>query len=94
MPQRIHLPTPLRPYADNLSTVTLDQVNTVGQALTQLTERFPQLAQHLRDDQGGLRSFVNVYLGEENIRELQQEATPLTAEAELMIVPAIAGGRS
>ena len=47
---------------------------------------------HLRDGEGKLRSFVNVYLGEEDIRFLQKEATPIGTAADLTIVPSIAGG--
>ena len=63
-----------------------------GEALGALTTRYPSLQKHLRDAEGKLRSFVNVYLGEEDIRFLQKEATPVGAGAELTIVPSIAGG--
>jgi molybdopterin converting factor small subunit len=88
----IHLPTPLRPYADNLPTIEVDNATTVGAALGELTERFPKLGTHLRDDAGKLRSFVNIFLGEENIRFLEQENTPVVQGSELSIIPSIAGG--
>ena len=87
----IHIPTPLRPYTQGLSTVEVVG-QTVGGALQALTTSFPDLAKHLRDDQGRLRSFVNVYLGEEDIRFQQGEDTPIDSGAELTIVPSIAGG--
>ena len=87
----IHIPTPLRPYTGGLATVDV-AANTVGEALTRLTSVHPDLSRHLRDDQGRIRSFVNVYLGDEDIRFQQGEETPVSAGAELTIVPSIAGG--
>jgi len=87
----IHIPTPLRPYTQGQSTVEVAGT-TVGGALQALTTDHPDLAKHLRDEQGRLRSFVNVYLGDEDIRFQQGEDTPVLAGAELTIVPSIAGG--
>lgn len=87
----IHIPTPLRPYTGGLSTVQVAAA-TVGDALASLTTEHPDLARHLRDDQGRIRSFVNIYLGDEDIRFQQGEDTPVTSGAELTIVPSIAGG--
>ena len=87
----VHIPTPLRPYTNNQPSVQVTGT-TVGEALAALTTEFDGLAKHLRDDSGKLRSFVNVYLGDEDIRFLDQEATALSENAELTIVPSIAGG--
>ncbi len=87
----IHIPTPLRKFTDGQAAVEV-QGNTVGEALAHLTELFPSLKQHLYNDQGALRSFVNIYLGDEDIRYLDRENTPLEANATLSIVPSIAGG--
>lgn len=87
----IHIPTPLRAYTDNQASVEIGGA-TVGEALAALTSDYSGLAKHLRDGEGKLRSFVNVYLGDEDIRYLQQEETPLAAGAEITIVPSIAGG--
>jgi len=87
----IRIPTPLRPYTDGQSSVSV-QATTVGGALASLTTAHPDLSRHLRNDDGKLRSFVNVYLGEEDIRFLNAEDTALTDGAELTIVPSIAGG--
>lgn len=89
----IHIPTPLRPYTGGQSTVQVT-AQTVGDALASLTTEHPDLARHLRDDQGRIRSFVNVYLGDEDIRFQQGEDTPVASGAELTIVPSIAGGVS
>jgi adenylyltransferase/sulfurtransferase len=87
----IHIPTPLRPYTDGNASVDVGG-STVGEALAALTATHPRLTKHLRGDNGKLRSFVNVYLGDEDIRFLDKEATPLGEGDELTIVPSIAGG--
>jgi len=89
----IHIPTPLRPYTDTQATVQVEGA-TVAEALNSLTSTFPKLSKHLRDDAGKLRSFVNVYLGDEDIRFLENESTEVKDGAELSIVPSIAGGLS
>ncbi|MEE2751010.1 MAG: molybdopterin-synthase adenylyltransferase MoeB, partial [Myxococcota bacterium] len=91
MPVTIHIPTPLRPYTDGASAVEVEGT-TVATALANLISAHGELARHLRDDSGKLRSFVNVYLGDEDIRYLEGEDTPVTEGAELLIVPSIAGG--
>ena len=73
-------------------TVVGVEGETVGEALAHLTGLFPTLKQHLYNEQGVLRSFVNIYLGDEDIRYLDGENTPLRADAPLSIVPSIAGG--
>ena len=65
---------------------------TVGEALADLVAQHPQLKAHLYDEQGRLRSFVNVFRNDEDIRHLDREATPLAERDELSIVPSIAGG--
>ena len=62
----ISLPTPLRPYADKQSEIQV-QGQTVGEALSDLTSKFPKLKQHLFAEDGNLRSFVNVYLNDEDM---------------------------
>ncbi len=89
---RIHIPTPLRAYTGGQGTVKVEAPN-VGQALEALTGRYSELRRHLYAEDGRLRNFVNVYLGEEDIRNLQGEETPLGGDAEISIVPSIAGGR-
>ena len=87
----VHIPTALRSFTDRQSTVTVDADNVDG-ALQALTTTYSGLAKHLRDGQGKLRSFVNVYLGEEDIRYLDGEDTAVADGATLTIVPSIAGG--
>jgi molybdopterin converting factor small subunit len=87
----ISLPTPLRPYANKQKEVTVEG-KTVGEALEQLTRTYPDLKRHLYGDDGALRSFVNVYLNDKDIRYLNKGATPVSATDVLNIIPAIAGG--
>jgi len=87
----VRIPTPLRAYTDHLASVEVSG-ETVGDALRHLTEHHPGLAKHLRDADGRLRSFVNIYLGDEDIRYLDRENTPVTESSEITIVPSIAGG--
>ena len=87
----IRIPTPLRPYTGGQSSV---QVNgdSVGAALGDLTSRHPDLRQHLYDGDK-LRSFVNVFLNEEDVRYLDGAETAVSEDDTLMISPSIAGGR-
>jgi len=88
---KILIPTPLRQYADKKDSVHLAGA-TVGEVLTSLTSQYADLRRHLYNDQGKLRSFVNVYVNDEDIRYLSKEATPLTDGDTVSIVPSIAGG--
>ena len=87
----IHIPTPLRAYTGQQSAVQVPG-STVGEALEALMSLHTGLRKHLRDDSGRLRSFVNVYLGDEDIRFLDREDTALSSGDELTIIPSIAGG--
>jgi molybdopterin converting factor small subunit len=88
---KIHIPTPLRQYAGKQGTVEV-QGGTVGQALTGLVSKHPDLRRHLYTDEGKLRAFVNVYLNDEDIRYLQKEDTAVKESDNISIVPSIAGG--
>ena len=65
---------------------------TVAAAIDELQVRFPGIKERLLDEKGEVRRFVNVYVNEEDIRFLQNQATPLPDGAEISIIPAIAGG--
>ncbi|MGA2414559.1 MAG: ubiquitin-like small modifier protein 1 [Candidatus Sulfotelmatobacter sp.] len=88
---KIHIPTPLRQYAGQQSTVEV-KAATVAEALAGLLEQHPDLRRHLYTEEGKLRSFVNLYLNDEDIRYLQKEATPVQEGDNISIVPSIAGG--
>ncbi len=86
----IRIPTPLRPYTNGQSSVQV-KGDSVSAALSDLTSRHPDLRQHLYED-GKLRSFVNVFLNEEDVRYLDGAETAVSDSDTLMIVPSIAGG--
>jgi sulfur-carrier protein adenylyltransferase/sulfurtransferase len=91
MAHRVLIPTPLRPYTDQQDAVEVDGA-TVGELLSALTVRYSDLRRHLYADDGKLRSFVNVYVNDDDIRYLDREATALKAGDVVSIVPSVAGG--
>ena len=91
MAYRVLIPTPLRPYTDQQDAVEVDG-STVGELLSSLTARYGELRRHLYSDEGKLRSFVNVYVNDDDIRYLDREATSLKAGDVVSIVPSVAGG--
>lgn len=84
----VKLPTVLRPFADGAERVEVDGT-TVGEVVAALE---PVLRRRLTDEQGAVRRHVNIYLGNDNIRDLDGLGTPLKDGDELMILPSIAGG--
>jgi molybdopterin/thiamine biosynthesis adenylyltransferase/rhodanese-related sulfurtransferase/molybdopterin converting factor small subunit len=88
---KILIPTPLRPYTDKQDAVDAAGA-TVGELLADLTRKHSGLKAHLYNDQGKLRSFVNVYVNDEDIRYLQKEQTPVNASDTISIIPSVAGG--
>ncbi len=88
----VHIPAPLRPFAGRQSSVEL-RARTVGEALAELVARHPDLRRHLFAEDGRLRSFVNVYLNDEDVRYRENEATLVDEGDVLSIVPSVAGGR-
>ena len=90
---RILIPTPLRQFADKQNSVDLPGA-TVGEILAALTAKYPDLKKNLFNEEGKLRSFVNVYLNDEDIRYISKEASPVKDGDTVSIVPSIAGGLS
>lgn len=88
---RIYIPTALRQYTNNQSIVDVDAA-TVGEALQALTSHYSDLKRHLFNEQGKLRSFINIYVGDEDIRYRENEQTLVNDSDEISIVPSIAGG--
>jgi molybdopterin synthase sulfur carrier subunit len=86
----IRIPTPLRPYVEGQNKVAVSG-GTVGAALNDLTAQYPDLRQHLFEGEN-LRSFVNVYLNKEDVRQLDGKDTVVADGDTLMIIPSIAGG--
>ena len=89
---KINIPTPLRQYSGKQPTVEV-KAGTVAEALSGLVYKHPDLRRHLYTDEGKLRSFVNVYVNDEDVRYLQKEATAIQDGDTISIVPSIAGGR-
>jgi sulfur-carrier protein len=86
----VRIPTPLRPHAGGLDRVEAAGA-TVGEILTALLTRYPALRERLFDGEE-LRRFVNIYVNDEDIRYLDDLATPVASGDELSIIPAVAGG--
>jgi molybdopterin converting factor small subunit len=91
MPVKVMIPTPLRPYAGKRASAEFN-ARTVGEALSHLTTQYADLRKHLFTDDGRLRSFVNVYVNDEDIRYLAKENTATKDGDTISIIPSIAGG--
>jgi sulfur-carrier protein len=89
---KVLIPTPLRQYADKKDSIEMGG-STVGEVLIALITQHADLRKHLFNDEGKLRSFVNVYLNDEDIRYLEKDKTAVKEGDTLSIVPSIAGGR-
>ena len=91
MAVNVLIPTPLRKLTGEQDTVTVDATSILT-LMQGLEAQFPGMAGRLRDDNGELRRFVNLYVNDEDIRFLQGKDTPLKDGDSVSIVPAIAGG--
>jgi len=91
MSVKVIIPTPLRQYTEKKDAIELE-AKTVAEALASLTTQYRDLRRHLYNEEGKLRTFVNIYLNDEDIRYLQKEQTPVDADDVISIVPSIAGG--
>jgi molybdopterin/thiamine biosynthesis adenylyltransferase/rhodanese-related sulfurtransferase/molybdopterin converting factor small subunit len=91
MATRILIPTPLRPFTDKQDAVEIDGA-TIGELLQNLTTKYGGLKQHLYANDGKLRSFVNIYVNDDDIRYLQKDQTPIKAGDTVSIIPSVAGG--
>ena len=87
----IVIPTPLRQFAGGKSEIEVEAA-TAGSALEELTATHAELRKHLYNEQDNLRNFINVYVGDEDIRHLDGPATAVKDGETIMIVPSIAGG--
>jgi molybdopterin synthase sulfur carrier subunit len=89
----VKLPTVLRPFAGGIERVEVEPGEaTVGAVFAALEADHPALRRRLTDEQGALRRHVNVFLANDNIRDLNGLGTPLTDGDELLILPSVAGG--
>jgi molybdopterin synthase sulfur carrier subunit len=92
MSVKIRIPAPLRQATDGVADVSFDPESVLG-VLDELETRFPGLKGRLRDEDGALRRFINIYVNGEDVRFLQGLTTALKSGDEVSIIPAVAGGR-
>lgn len=88
---KLIIPTPLRKFTENQSSIETSE-STVELAIKGLANSFPDLQKHLFDADGNLRSFVRIYVGEDDIKALDNQHTKLDDSSVVSIIPAIAGG--
>ena len=89
----VRIPTPLRSVTKGRAEVTANGA-TVGDVIADLEAQFPGIGERLRDESGAIRRFVNVYVGDEDIRFLDGLRTPVPEGTQISIIPAVAGGTS
>ena len=87
----VRIPTPLRKLTNEIEVVQTAGSN-IGEVLEHLDKAFPGLKERICDDAGNVRRFVNIFVNDEDIRFLEEKATPVKETDEISIVPAIAGG--
>ncbi len=90
---RVRIPTPLKKLAGEQDVLSANG-KTVGEVIQWLTETYPGLKERLKDEQGEVRRFINIYVNDEDIRFIQNLETPLKDGDQISIIPAIAGGSS
>ena len=88
---KVRIPTPLRKLTNELEVIDAAGA-TIAEVLENAEKAFPGLKERICDDNGQVRRFVNVFVNDEDIRFLQESATPVKDVDEISIVPAIAGG--
>ena len=92
MPITVRIPTPLRKLTNELDTIVADESETLAQLIDVIEGQYPGLKERICDETGELRRFVNVYVNGEDVRFLSGLQTSLEPDAEVSIVPAVAGG--
>jgi molybdopterin converting factor small subunit len=85
------IPTPLRKFTNNTAKLSI-QANSISEMIQKLSTEFPELKKHLLDANGKIPSFINIFVDDDDIRNLQQEQTVVKENTRVSIVPAIAGG--
>ena len=86
----VRIPTPLRPQTGGLDKIDAAGA-TVGEVLADLGRQHPAIHERLFDGQE-IRRFVNIYVNNEDVRYLDDLATPVSEKDEVSIIPAVAGG--
>jgi len=88
---KIIIPTPLRKFTDQTATIESKSDNVLS-AIEDLANQFPGIQQHLFDKEGNIRSFIRIFVGDDDIQSLDNEKTTIKEDTVVSIVPAIAGG--
>ena len=94
MPVQVLIPGPLQPFSGGRRRVEIPatSVRTVGDALAALADAHPGVRDRVLDERGQVRAHINIFVGEENIRDAEGLATPLPPDCEVAILPAVSGG--
>jgi len=87
------IPTPLRKFTSNASKITI-QGNTVEEVILNLNAAYPEVRKHIQDNSGAIRPFINIFVGEDDIRTLDSHHTVVNDNSYISIIPAIAGGNA
>jgi len=88
----ILIPTPLRRFTGNSPKVNIAG-NLLSEIIANLVDEFPEVQRHLLDTSGEVRPFLNIFVDQDDIRDLNHQHTPITPASVISIVPAIAGGK-
>lgn len=91
MSLKVLIPTPLRKFTSGAETVEVE-ASTIKELIDNLDSRYPGFRASVCDESGSLRRFINIYVDGEDVRFLENLATPVTDGSEVAIVPAISGG--
>ena len=92
MSLKVVIPTPLRKFTKGAELVELE-ATTLQEVLDKLDSKYPGFRASVCDETGALKRFINIYINGEDVRFLENLATPVPDGAELAIVPAISGGK-
>ncbi|HZM80961.1 MAG TPA: MoaD/ThiS family protein [Candidatus Limnocylindrales bacterium] len=92
MSVQVVVPSALRSEVDGASRVSVESAGSLRAVLDEVERRWPRLGRRIRDEQGELRRFVNVYVNGEDCRSLEGQETPVTDGAEVQVIPSVAGG--
>lgn len=88
---KIIIPTPLRKFTNNEANIETSGSNVMT-SVEDLANQYPDLKKHLFDDEGAIRKFIRIYVGDQDINSLDNENTPVADDTVISIIPAIAGG--
>ncbi|MEM8901943.1 MAG: MoaD/ThiS family protein [Bacteroidota bacterium] len=88
---KLLIPTPLRKFTENQASLEVE-AEDVESSIKELATRFPEVKRHIMDQDGNIRTFVRLYVGDEDINALDGPATAVEAGSVISIIPAIAGG--